>query len=218
MTPHRAQPPRPNVVVERSFAPFRASVYCHVPSDVEIDPGRLAERNDSADRWNEPGQPTVYLALDVGVALAEFARHAAPGDRRRLVRFDAALDAVADLRPGTPASNAPSRDSGRRGDREHDPAPGPPDHGLVDVSDRDAARRVAARFRAEPGCCGLLVPSLAFPDDPARGNLVVFAERAGPPETWLANLVVVGSVTLQDERDRWRATRTHGADTDARTP
>ncbi len=29
----------------------------------------------TANRWNAAGEPTLYLAGDVGVAIAEFARH-----------------------------------------------------------------------------------------------------------------------------------------------
>ena len=55
----------------------------------------------------------------------------------------------------------------------------------VNYADRSVARRVAAALRARRDCVGLLVPSLAFPDQPERGNLVVFAERVGPPAQWL---------------------------------
>ena len=36
---------------------------------------------------------------------------------------------------------------------------------------------MADRARADTACLGLIVPSMAFLDDPGRGNLVLFVER-----------------------------------------
>jgi len=150
---------------------YRGAAYCHVPADERLVLGRLGEADGDDDRWNRPNERTIYLALDLGVALAEFARHATPG-RRRFVRFDVDVPGVADLRSIDPAG----------------------------LRDRERARDLASRFRADPDCAGLLVPSLAFPDDSSRGCLVLFGDR--PPAS-CPNLLgaprEVGLVDLGDE-------------------
>jgi len=54
--------------------------------------------------------------------------------------------------------------------------------------DQETSRDVAAWLRYEAGVDGLIVPSVAFLDDPSRGNIVVFTsgpdgatERLGTP-------------------------------------
>jgi RES domain-containing protein len=117
------------------------------------------------DRWNGPGQPTVYLATDLAVALAELARHLDPeeGDRvlRRLLGLELDLDGLVDLRDATV--------------RERVGAP----RDVEAFRDRDVAREVADRIRSDAAVTGLLVPSMAFLDDPQRANLVLFVERLG---------------------------------------
>jgi RES domain-containing protein len=151
-----------------------------VPAGEPLDLAKLAERDgDDGDRWNEPDEPTIYLALDPGVALAEYARHASARDARRLLRFEVRLDGVADLR--------------RRAVRATSGHGGPP----AELAERSLARRLAAELRARHDCHGLLVPSIAFPDQPSRGNLVVFADRlpAGVDE-WLGRPTPAGRVEL----------------------
>jgi RES domain-containing protein len=151
-----------------------------VPAGEPLDLSKLAERDgDDGDRWNEPDEPTIYLALDPGVALAEYARHAAVPAARHVLRFEVRLDGVADLRR-----------SAVRATSGHD---GPP----AELAERSLARRLASDLRARPDCHGLLVPSVAFPDDPSRGNLVVFADRlpAGVGE-WLGEPALAGHVEL----------------------
>jgi RES domain-containing protein len=160
--------------------PYGGPAFCHVPAGEPLDLSKLAERDgDDGDRWNEPDEPTIYLALDLGVALAEYARHASGADARRLLRFDVGLDGVADLRR-----------TSIRASSGHD---GPP----IELADRRVARRLAADLRRGPDCRGLLVPSVAFPDDPTRGNLVVFADRL-PSDVaeWLGPATPVGRVEL----------------------
>jgi RES domain len=150
--------------------------FCHVPADQPLDIERLAQADEDDDRWNEPGEPTIYLALDLPLALAEYARHAGTDDARDLIRFDVRLDGVADLRPRDGSTDAA---------------------GVAEIADRGVARRIASGFRNRPDCRGLLVPSLAFPDDPAHANLVVFADRlpAGIP-AWLGRPTKVGHVEV----------------------
>ena len=147
---------------------FRGVAFCHVPADEPVDLEKLAHRDSEHDRWNDPGEPTAYFALDPAVALAELARHlqVGPDDppvRRRLLGLRLDLDGLLDLRrPGVRAALG---------------APGD----LREFADRGVARAVASRARAGADCRGLLVPSIAFLDDDARANLVLFADRLGAP-------------------------------------
>jgi RES domain-containing protein len=104
-------------------------------------------------RWSRPGQPTIYLAGDPGVALAEFARHCsadggAPEGSLWTIRV--ALDDVSDLRQADDAT----------------------------VLDRDRCRALADELRGA-GVEGILVPSVAFLDRRDRFNVVLFAEIVG---------------------------------------
>jgi len=51
------------------------ALYCHVPADEPVDLGALPHGGDASDRWSRADQPTVYLASDAGVVLAELGRH-----------------------------------------------------------------------------------------------------------------------------------------------
>src|SRR5215210_7299482 len=142
---------------------FEGSVYRCVPDNGPFDPNELVDRDGSNDRWHRPGQPTVYLALDPGVALAEVGRHLdgrieSGSECQRLIRLDLVVPDVADLR---------------------DPAirdgVGVPDS--AEFLDREVARRAAEHLRSKGTHVGILVPSAAFMDEPSRGNLVLFAER-----------------------------------------
>jgi RES domain-containing protein len=113
------------------------------------------------NRWSRRGEPTIYLAGDVAMALAEFARHLSP-DRRDPVglvwEVDVRLAAVVDL---------------RRQDVRHEL--GLPET-VTWMTDADRCREVGSSLRAR-GAEALLVPSAAFLDRPERGNLVLFGER-----------------------------------------
>ena len=107
------------------------------------------------NRWSAPGEPTIYLAGDLGVALAEFGRHAPPGlEEARVWSVEIQLDAVVDL----------------RGDRE-----------VARLLDHGRCRALATRHRAYGDCEGVLVPTVAMLDRPDRWNLVVFADRLRRP-------------------------------------
>ena len=76
------------------------AAYCHVPDGALFSPAALVQ-SDEPERWSAPGQPTIYLAGDVGVAVAELGRHTphlpADPDRRRLLRVRAALERLLGL-------------------------------------------------------------------------------------------------------------------------
>lgn len=142
-------------------------LYCHAPADAAFEPAALADEGDAADRWCLPGEPTAYLASDAGVAMAELARHHPPGGmsvERVIMRLEP--------RPGGVHGLVDLRDPavlgalGASGD-------------LPSFLDQEAARSVAARVREDDRHLGLIVPSMAFLDDPERANVVLFAERLG---------------------------------------
>ena len=142
--------------------------YRHLPegSPYDVLDFRYAGR-DPANRWNE-GEPTLYLASDEAVALAELARHfdeaRTPGlarlVERRLYRLEVGLEHVLDLC-----------------------APGAWERlGLTDAPgcflDKTVARATAHYARYGLGMQAIRVPSVAFLDDLTRWCLVVFLERA----------------------------------------
>lgn len=144
---------------------FHGVAFCHVPADEPIRLEKLVTDADD-DRWNEAGQPTVYLATELPIALIELARHLDVGPRdgpvrRRLLGLDLELDSLADLRRPEVRSALEAPDD------------------VEAFRDRPMARGVAGRLRGTGRWCGLLVPSMGFLDDPARGNLVLFVEHLG---------------------------------------
>jgi RES domain-containing protein len=157
--------------------------FCHVPEGEPFSPRELA-RSDDPERWSGPGQPTIYLAGDVGVAIAELGRHtphlpAQGSDRRRLLRVVATFDRILDLtRPEVLAALGL-------------------DEGPGQFVSQDHARAIATAVRDSGDCEGFLVPSVAFLDQPWRWNLVVFVERLRAPlELAIGQAEEVGSVSL----------------------
>src|SRR4051794_2224118 len=140
---------------------FNAPVFCHVPGEVAFDAAALDRDGDGRDRWSEPDQPTAYLAGDALTAIAEFARHAdrdAPAIRT-VIRIQLGPVGLLDIR----------REDVRA-------ALGcPPDD--VATTDRQRARAIATSARAAGVGSGLIVPSMAFLDQPDRFNVVLFGER-----------------------------------------
>jgi len=143
---------------------FRGTAYCHVPADEPVRLERLVTTDGEDDRWNRPGEPSLYLATDPAIALAELARHLEierEGEwiGRLILGLQVELTDLVDLR--RPATRAAL---GCEGD-------------VAVLRDRENARALASTARADPHVRGLLVPSVAFLDDPARANLVVFVDR-----------------------------------------
>ena len=169
--------------------PWRGSAYRHIPSGspFPVLDTRFAGRS-GANRWNEAGEPTLYLAGDRGVALAEFARHfrerldAASGRlaaSRDMFRLDCTLSAVFDLR------DAPSRASlGLVG-------------GVNAFLDVSIARATATFIRRTTSAEAILVPSVAYLDDLTRWNLVLLLDKL--PTDLSTFITVVPSGTLRVE-------------------
>jgi RES domain-containing protein len=146
--------------------PYRGPAFRCVPDNGPIDVEALVSTDGESDRWNHPGQPTLYLALDPAVAVAEAGRHFDPPSEpeafcQRLLRVDVDATDFVDL-----------RDEATLTELGVDGAP-------FAFLDRERARDVAGELRRDGAARGLIVPSAAFLDDQSRGNLVLFMERAG---------------------------------------
>ncbi len=152
------QPPVP-LIVYTGLA-YRTIVGSNMPPIEDL----VSDGDD--ERFSDSSKPTVYLATDAGVALAEMARHLAigsdeplDGTPQTLVRLRTRIEGIADIRETFTLQ-----------------ALGFPG-GPTDLLDREAARDLGGRLREVPGCQGILAPSMALLDQPKRGNLVIFAER-----------------------------------------
>jgi len=165
------------------------TTYRHIPagSPYPVTDFRFAAASD-ANRWNRRGEPTLYLACDRGGAVAEFARHideerlAALAElvlERRLFRLEIALDYTLDLRAQALIQQLSIADAPAR------------------FLDRAVARAVAGFLRATTSAQGLLVPSVAFLDDPSRFLVVCFLEKLpSESERWIRSVTVDGNFRL----------------------
>jgi RES domain-containing protein len=144
----------------------------HIPADSPFGvldvrfAGRVGD-----NRWNQAGDPTLYLASDRGVALAEFARHfherldPALGPlaiERAVYELDVRVEALLDLREAVVRDALGLHGGSRR---------------FVDAA---VARATGNFVRRTTSAQAILVPSVAFLDDPARWNLVLFLEKLAP--------------------------------------
>jgi RES domain-containing protein len=137
--------------------PFAATAVCSGPVVERLDVETIV--SSSGNRWSADGEPTVYLAGDAGIALAEVGRHWSPSDGpSRLWQVRVELAAAIDL-----------RDDATR------VAVGVPDDsdGFLD---REQCQEIGSRLRRLRRCDGLIVPSVAFLDDRSRWNAVVFVD------------------------------------------
>jgi len=126
------------------------------------------------NRWNEAGTPTFYFASDISVVGTEFGRHIQAelpgGEAERQARdvwtVSISLVRLIDFRdPATSASIGLSK---------------------IDdwIGDIDRTQATARYVRQHADVQGLLVPSMGFPDDPARWNVVVYLDRIDPQATF----------------------------------
>ena len=142
---------------------------------------RIGLVTTDGNRWSRPGEPTIYLGSDEAVALAEFARHLEPDLPvvADLWTVDVHLDRIVDLRNVDGHADAALAE---------DPSW---------LLDRQRCRSLAATFRVR-GAHGLIVPSVAFLDQPDRWNLVVFADRLESLERSIAEPRPLGSLRPTD--------------------
>ena len=119
------------------------------------------------NRWNEAGTPTFYFASDIAVVWTEFGRHIQAelpdGEPERQARdvwkVPISLGRLIDFRdPAASASIGLSK---------------------IDdwIGDIDRTQATARYVRQHADVQGLLVPSMAFLDDAARWNVVVYLDR-----------------------------------------
>ncbi|MBA2557492.1 MAG: RES family NAD+ phosphorylase [Chloroflexi bacterium] len=119
------------------------------------------------NRWNEAGTPTFYFACDIGVVIAEYARHIAgelpEGEAERQVRdvwkVAITIERMIDLTdPATSAALSLP----------------PIGEWIGDVARTQATSRF---LRQHADVQGLRVPSVAFPDKHGKWNAVIYLDR-----------------------------------------
>jgi hypothetical protein len=149
--------------------PWVGTAYRHLPAGAPFGPLDFSRAGRApTNRWNDPGDPTLYLAGDAGVLGAEWGRYlveeltgdlAAVMRERTVYRLDLELAAVLDLRDPAVLSALS--------------VTGAPSCFL----ERMVARATANFVRRTTAAVGLWVPSVALLDRPERGNLIVFLDK-----------------------------------------
>lgn len=151
------------------IAPWRGIGWRHIPAGSPFGPldTRFAARSDQ-NRWNAAGEPTLYLAGDAGVAIAEFGRHVRVNRNesligtigpRQLFRIELHLERVVDLRLSEVIASLGLAAA---------PAP---------FLDREVARATAGFLRHTHHVEAILTPSAAFLDDSERWVMAIFIEN-----------------------------------------
>jgi RES domain-containing protein len=117
------------------------------------------------NRWSSAGEPTIYLAGDLGVALAEFGRHVEQSgiERAHVWPVRVELDAVMDLRSAAA--------------RAYLDLP----RGRTWPLKRERCADLAGRLRETGEFEAVIVPTVAMLDRAERWNLVVFVDRLRRP-------------------------------------
>lgn len=151
--------------------PWSGYAIRHLPaaSGINIDPLNFTYCGKSDEnRWNVKGEPTLYLASEKGVALAEFARHfkenridglAAKLHKRKVFRFKIKLEQTLNLCDPKicelfSLTEAPSC-----------------------FMNAKIARATANFLRNATSIQAIFVPSVAFMDDISKWCLVIFLEK-----------------------------------------
>lgn len=159
----------------------------HVPAGARFDVLDFRFAGQGADnRWNEPGQPTLYLAGDEGVLIAEWGRHFAlnrtPQLRQRTVEravynLELSLDFVIDLRDRDVCDSLSL------------------DNAPYCFTDIDVSRATAHFVRNTSEAQALFVPSMGFLDDLNRWCLVLFLDKLPPdPRSFVSAVTPHGPV------------------------
>jgi RES domain-containing protein len=149
--------------------PWSGFLFRHIPAASPYDVLDFRFAGLAADnRWNARGEPTLYLASDRGVALAEFARHLGEDRRmdpatavvaRRVFRLQVTVPRVLDLRDPNFCSALSLKE-----------AP-------YCFVDKGIARAVAQFLRRTTPAQALIAPSVAFLDDADRFIAVLFLDK-----------------------------------------
>ena len=175
------------MTLRRYLKPWSGAALRHIPADSPFGVLDFRYAGRGADnRWNERGSPTLYLAGDEGVLIAEWGRHfdvdraarlKALTVERRMYRLELSLDAVLDL-----------RDAGVCQALSIDEAPNC-------FLDRGFARATAHFVRRTTEAQGLILPSMGFLDDLERWCLTVFLEKLPPdPVSFIASVTPCGGL------------------------
>ena len=157
------------MALDALVAPWSGIAYRHIPAGTPYDvlDFRFAGRAPG-NRWNVVDEPTFYLASDAAVALGELARHLETAHplgahrdpvARQMYTIQVQIDALLYLRDARvlgqlSLANAPSC-----------------------FLDRGITRATAQFVRRTTPAQGIVVPSMAFLDQPHRWVLVLFLEK-----------------------------------------
>lgn len=165
--------------------PWSGAALRHIPADSPL--GVLDFRfaaGSAKNRWNAQGAPTLYLAGDEGVLFAEWSRHFAVrrvsgmervSVERSVFQLEMTMEHVLDLR-SAPVCEALSLAN----------AP-------WCFAEGNLARATAQFVRDTTAAQGILVPAMAFLDDPSRWCLVVFLEKLpADPAEFISTVVPAG--------------------------
>jgi RES domain-containing protein len=164
-----------------SAAPWSGTAYVHVEqrdNGDELDVEGLSRQPNG--RWNRPEDSTLYLAGDPGVALSELARHLPADERgatRDLLRIELRVERLVDVRSPLVCERLGV-----------DGAP-------FCLLDRAHAEGIATRLRATGDVQAILVPPMAFLEQPDRWNLVGFVDRMG--DEWLCAWDRIGTLEVR---------------------
>jgi RES domain-containing protein len=177
------------VAVDPLLTPWSGDAYRHVPAGLDVDVLDFRYAGQAGDnRWNVAGEPTLYLASDRGVVIAEFARHLSVNivhgieqraTVRQIYRLRIAVAHLLDLR----------------------------DHRVLDALSIDNAphcfldpqlgRGTARAVRSTTAAQAMLVPSVAFLDDPERWVAMLFLEKLPPdPRQFIRAVEALGTFHL----------------------
>ncbi len=179
------------MALDSRLRPWAGIGYRHLPSSVPRD--KVLDFSCSGlaadNRWNVAGEPTLYVAGDVGLAIAEWARHfeedRSPGllhatIERTVYRLDLAIDRLLDLREPSLLADLMLAD-----------AP-------YCFLDKGIARATAQFIRRTSSAQAMLVPSVSMFDRPDRWNLVLFLDKLpDDPSLFIRDVRVEGPF-------RWR--------------
>jgi len=175
------------VALHSKIVAWSGTAYRHLPETVTKDADVLNfsyAGRASDNRWNVKGQPTLYLAGDMGVALAEWSRHFVENTNPALVtvpvrrtawRLTLDIPRVLDVRESAVWTSLSLTD-----------AP----HCFLDLA---TAQTVGGYLRRIMDAQALLVPSVAMLDKSLRWNLVLFLDKLpADPRQFITNIQHVG--------------------------
>ena len=171
--------------------PWQGTAVRHIPklAEQQYDVYDFSYAGRSAEnRWNLQGEPTLYLAKEKNIALAEYARHfkvdrstslARQIQERIVYRFDVRLERVLNLCQPEVWQELSLGDAPNC------------------FQNRDIARACANFIRYTTPATAIFVPSVAFLDDVEQWCLVLFLEKLpSDVREFLPNVISDGSFRI----------------------